>query len=681
MPLGCVIAHFTRLTMNKYAEEGLAVAKEALKPVSSVIDALLGPKIARLKSWSLHRDVASRAEHFECGAPFASYLTRLLKRAAGVTTLVFPQQVLLLPALYEPLKLEARDHGEAVGNSLAQRSDGSQRAQKRRYVTESSLVRSSARTCIIDGAGMGKTTFTRHLILRELVSGSLIPLFLELRRIADGTTLLESLARDLDELDKPFDRDVFLHLLQQGRFLIVLDGLDEVASDARGRLCAEIEELSSKAPQSAIVLTSRPEVGLPTMSKARLLTFAPLSVGQAKNVVRRYDAIGGIDVGERLISRFDSLPDQFLRTPLLVALLYRSFGYNGAVSTKITSFYDELYAALYKGHDLTKSGFARAKQSGLDYEAFRQLLRGFAFLMIARQRVTLSTSSAAIQLIEEARALTGVHPGSCAAFLDDLLLAVPLLVRDGSELRFAHKTIGEYFAAEYLCYTQGGGRIAHDMRLSDRHDRFYETLSFVREINPSLFKRVVAKPIGEAFLAHMQECPLPALRTLLFVAPESRCILSVESSNPRSSDDLDLPHVQSFYVHARIEKRGLKFRLRFAVGGAKQPLVGTVASLFCVQPQKRSVPIDWETFADLPEGEWFRLDDPFVATSRWAASLELVCSDLTAIYLNQGRGDRTHGDKIVFAEHKIHAILRELQEEEQAQSLISVLLGNTPTLE
>lgn len=373
-----------------YEAAALSVAKEALKPTSGVVDALLAPKLKRLRNWASDSDLRTRIDNKRLEEAFATYMRRLLRKVSGVPTLIFPQQVLTLPAIYEPLALEERPHTTDLKRVADQSSTGGMAPSSRRRVAELSLTRPGRRSYIIDSAGMGKSTFARHLVMREMVERDRIPIFFELRRISEGAALSESLAKDLDELHQVFDREAFLLLLSVGNFLLVLDRLDEVATAARAGLCVQIEELAMKADKSAIILTSRPEVPLPTLSGARLLTFAPLSTTQAQSLVRRYDAIGQIDVGERLIARFPTLPEQFLRTPLLVALLYRSFGYNGEVSAKITSFYDELYAALYKGHDLTKAGFAREKESGLDYDAFRRLLRGFAFILIARQKVDVA---------------------------------------------------------------------------------------------------------------------------------------------------------------------------------------------------------------------------------------------------------------------------------------------------
>lgn len=456
----------------------------------------------------------------------------------------------------------------------------------------------------------------------------------------------------------------------------MLDGLDEVPSGARATLSHQIEELSTRAAKCTIILTSRPDVPLPTMTGSRLLTIAPLSEEQSKSLVRRYDAVGNIDVGERLISRFETLPQQFLRTPLLVALLYRSFGYNGEVSSKISSFYDELYSALYKGHDLTKAGFAREKQSALDFDSFRRLLRGFAFLLVAQQRAVLANATTAHEAIEAAGRLTSVSPTSASAFLNDLLLAVPLMVRDGRELRFAHKTIAEYFAAEHLAYAPGGAEIFPDMCHRDHASKFIETVGFVSEISPVMFKNVAAKPIAEAFLAHRPDIENSALRTLSFIAPGA-CIYVGRDSDHEPGEGLSPPKgaVKTYLKIATAD--GKRYLLGIAVAHQINPLLPLVNTVL----GEEYIPDGCATTApsrlkDLVRTPWVPVTDPRL----WNPAVEPLIDELVAHVLS----DLLHSEWTVsertsytFNDTRAALLLSELESEEQTRTLLHKLIRPT----
>lgn len=476
----------------------VAAGKEALKPVSSFADALAAPWITRLRRWAADRDLASRLEDPALPNAFASYARRLSERVSVLST-VIAREPLPLSTVYEPLALFS--------------------ATERIVVPDAELRREGARSFVVDGAGMGKSTFARHLITQAFEADDLVPVLLELRRVEEGVGLNEAIARQFDDFDRPFDRDLLLRLFSVGRFFFVLDGLDEVAAEKRATLLSQIEELAVGAERSALVLTSRPETALPSVPGARAYRIRPLTIGQAESLVRRYDkALGDLDIGERLIAEFTAAPDRFWETPLLVALLYRTFGYTNSVSTKVSIFYDELYNALYKGHDLTKSGYVRPKESGLDVSEFRRLLRGFAFLLITNQKNSLASEAEAQQIAADAMRMTAVASATPATLVDDLLAAVPLLVRDGSEIRFVHKSVAEFFAAEFLSIGNPvGEQLITDILNGPLPRRFVAVFDFIAELDPSLWKRSIVAPLAEEAAAFDPEERNPLLRSLSFV--------------------------------------------------------------------------------------------------------------------------------------------------------------------
>ncbi|HKR21297.1 MAG TPA: hypothetical protein VJS17_01835, partial [Pyrinomonadaceae bacterium] len=60
------------------------VANEALKPVSAFIDALLGPKLQRIRNWSEKRELSSRIGSRVIDQHLDAYLRRLLRTICGI---------------------------------------------------------------------------------------------------------------------------------------------------------------------------------------------------------------------------------------------------------------------------------------------------------------------------------------------------------------------------------------------------------------------------------------------------------------------------------------------------------------------------------------------------------------------------------------------------------------------
>lgn len=110
---------------------------------------------------------------------------------------------------------------------------------------------------------MGKSTFSKYLVLDVFEATNKIPLFLELRRIDDNESLLGKLSKELDAEQNDIDEKFIILLLDQGEYVIILDGYDELSENARKKIGPQITELALKCEKNNIVLTSRPEVGLP----------------------------------------------------------------------------------------------------------------------------------------------------------------------------------------------------------------------------------------------------------------------------------------------------------------------------------------------------------------------------------------------------------------------------------
>jgi hypothetical protein len=480
------------------------IATEALKPFSGVIDALLSTKLKRLKLWSERQELNSRLESIVIDNLLDNYLRRLLKRVCGITTIAFPQQVLPLTSIYEPLKVRQKTSFKSV----------------KRTLLSLQTLKMGNNCIIVDSAGMGKSTYAKHLAIEILNSADKIPIFLELRRIDDTESLLEKLTRELDETQDDIDEELLLMLLDEGGFVIILDGYDELTDQTRERIGPQITELAIRCDKNSLILTARPEVNLPEIPDSKIFTIDHLERKQAESLVLRYDAVAKIGIGKELIGQFDLVSEAFLQTPLLVVLLYRTFGFNRSIATKITSFYDDVFNAFYKGHDLSKAGFARPKLSELDAEDFRRLLRGFSFLLSARQIDNLKSISDAILFIEEAIKLTSIKPVSPSTFLDDLLLTVPLLTKDGTEIRFIHKSIREFFSAEFLAYTPQSEPIIEKIRDGNLKDSFINPFQYLSELNPSLFRRLIVAPLAKKILAEKRPIKDPYIRTVCFLELE-----------------------------------------------------------------------------------------------------------------------------------------------------------------
>ncbi|MDD2369894.1 MAG: NACHT domain-containing protein [Sulfuricurvum sp.] len=451
-----------------------------IKAISPITDVLLNAKFDKLKTWVNEHNLNKQLKDDELNKFFFPYFKRLYKKVSTIQTIVFPQQELDIEEIFEPLFLKDREHlGEVKCIKILDILDGSS------YI-------------IIDDAGMGKSTFAKSLTLTAIREMDLVPIFIELRTL-DEKNLLDTLRNELNSVNTIFNNDVFLKLLEMKKFLIVLDGFDEISFAQQPRIAQEISELSIKS-EISLVLTSRPENQLPRIPHSKALKFIPLRIDQTKSLIHRYDVVARLEIGEKLIKELDKVPSRFLQTPLLVALLYRTYGFNNSIASKTSTFYDEIYNAMYKGHDLTKVGFSREKKSSLDYEDFRKLLRAFAFILLTTKNENIKSLSEAAQHIEKASKLSKIVPSASLNFLNDLLSSVPLMYKDGNHYRFMHKTIMEFFAAEFIAYSDNALGLLQQIYTTKIAKVFEKSFDYLEELKPHLFKKIIVHDIATKYL-------------------------------------------------------------------------------------------------------------------------------------------------------------------------------------
>ncbi|MEA5500671.1 NACHT domain-containing protein [Limnoraphis robusta] len=117
---------------------------------------------------------------------------------------------------------------------------------------------------ILGKPGAGKTTFLKHLAI-QCIGGAFqaerVPVFITLKDFADikeHPNLLEYLQNLLKRYSDEMEDIVTLSsLLKAGKFLILLDGLDEVREIDSSRILREIKQLSQQFPQNQFVITCR----------------------------------------------------------------------------------------------------------------------------------------------------------------------------------------------------------------------------------------------------------------------------------------------------------------------------------------------------------------------------------------------------------------------------------------
>lgn len=458
--------------------------------VDPLISTLIAPKLERLKAWlkkeQLNNDVADN--FFE--NKFEEFLYRTYKNCSTINVLVFPNQQIEIKNIYHPLSIRSsKDHSKYTIDTF-----------KKEYIEPHKNI------LISDNAGMGKSTLMKWISLSLIEQSISIPILIELKKIKADHKLLDEIYDQINPIDKSFDKELIIRFLELGSFTILLDGFDEIEYDQRETVIADIKELVTKADKNWFILTSRPDPELTSFGEFQLFNIEPLSKNEAFALIDKYDQINNNHLSDKLKENIEEKiqhVQEFLSNPFLVSLLYKTYTYNKDIPSKKSTFYEEVYYALYKHHDLSKDGFKRNKKSGLDIHDFRLVLRMLAF-DTAKQVKVEYTDVQLIDFLKSVNAKLSEVNFKELSYVEDLELNVPLFVRDGTLIKWAHKSVQDYFAAEFISSHEKKSDILNRI-YSAKKGSYLQILDFVAELEPQVFKETIIYQLLKKYVRYCEE--------------------------------------------------------------------------------------------------------------------------------------------------------------------------------
>lgn len=468
-----------------------AIGDEAARTLTSMATEAT---VAWSKRFFLKSRLYSRLTvHDAVRAQLESYAAASFQRMAIVGGIALRRKRALLRDVYVPLTLIPVGGGTSV-----------------RVVQGSSyLLNVGARTWISDSAGVGKSTLLQYLWLNEIGVSHTLPILVELRRLKPHLPLLDQI-RELVGIGSGDTRDDLHAMLHSGDVRLLFDGLDEVGLDARSRVFDSLARFCIAYRRCPVIISSRPEPGLQPLREFEEFRLAPLAEADARELIRKYDPEGS--VADALLSELDkpkvhSQVAEFLTNPLLVSLLYLAYRHKPAVPDVRPLFFRQVFDALFESHDLDKeTGYVRAKLSGLNADRFHRVVRSVAMRHCAENTYQFSRDRV-LDAIERSAAIVEERSLSASAFLEDLLYRVPLLREDGVEIRWAYRSLAEYFAAEFVARDvyKAQDEVLLSMASGATCARMINVLDLFMDISPAVFRRVIVADLLKRFAVHVAQ--------------------------------------------------------------------------------------------------------------------------------------------------------------------------------
>lgn len=360
------------------------------------------------------------------------YLLRSYDGVCSVKTLVSPDKSLNIGEIYVAPKFQLSDRilsDEAIYRSI---SDGSR--------------------CIITGiAGQGKSVYLKWLFARfSAENRGRIPFFIQLREFSESIESIEQWIKLQIAGGRGIDQAYIEELLRVTPMLVLLDGLDEVAPVNRRAIRKLISDFSDQFPNAAVFLTSRPDREFVSWNRFKVLRISNYDSATAKRLVRRFPVDSRVK--QTFIARmedeyFAKYPSLFAN-PLLIGMMFITFWKNNYIPEKEHLIYEKAFDALHFMHDQTKFLYKRPMYSGLGEDDFRKYWIVFCFVSYLDGLYKLGNKDIK-NVVSKVNNIANFSVDA-DLYIKDLTESVCMLIDDGDEYAFIHRSFQEYFCARYF---------------------------------------------------------------------------------------------------------------------------------------------------------------------------------------------------------------------------------------
>lgn len=516
--------------MEALATTSIALATPLIK---QAIEKYITPKLNNLLKTG---EIEYKKNLIPIGTHFEEYLNRSYERFSIINTLIVKNRQKLLKEIYIPLTISKQSSNDKKESYTIDR-----------YPDE--IFKKYNNILITDTAGMGKSTLAKRIFIDIIDNGYGIPILIELRRLSENKNVISEILEQLNSIKNDFDDNLFLELLKDDNFIFIFDGFDEIAISEREAVTTDIQNFISKTNNNKFLLTSRPENALASFGDFQDFKINPLKKEEAYSLLKKYDNEGV--VSKKLIEKLEAPESKpikdFLQNPLLVSLLFIAFDFKQTLPLKKHIFYRQVYDANFETHDLTKGdSYIHEKYSKLDIDDFHRVLRYIGFACIGKQKIEF-TKDEILQLISSAKNFCKGIKFSESDFLSDLLKTVPIFCKDGIYYKWAHKSLQEYFAAQfiYLDSKEKQQSILLQIYNSKNIEKYANLLDLYYDIDYNEFRNIILYEFlkdycfrYEAFMQEGENIHYKSKEERIYLLLQSESFIVNEKTNSKGIDDI-----------------------------------------------------------------------------------------------------------------------------------------------
>ncbi|MEC4817858.1 MAG: NACHT domain-containing NTPase [Scytonema sp. PMC 1069.18] len=387
---------------------------------------------------------------------------------------------------------------ELLQNSDTEELDRFGLCETQKRVPGLNAVQEHSKLMVLGKPGAGKTTFLKYLAI-QCIEGQFqsdrFPIFITLKDFAEAPkqpSILEYIAQQLSKC-KVTDANLKAEqLLEQGKVLILLDGLDEVREEDTKRVLKQVQEFSYQYHTNQFVITCRIAAKEYTFQGFTEVEVADFDFDQIATFAQNWFRLKDPVKGERFIQKLkENEPILELATnPLLLTLLCLVFGEAGDFPANRSELYTEGVDVLLKKWDVTRNIERDRLYKDLSLQRKEDLLSQIALTTFEQKDYFFKKKTVEAYIVDFISNLCNASTEQKELELDSeaVLKSIEaqhglLVARATGIYSFSDLTFHEYFAAREITRKSAWERLVEHITEKRWREVFLLTVGMMREAN------------------------------------------------------------------------------------------------------------------------------------------------------------------------------------------------------
>ena len=309
---------------------------------------------------------------------------------------------------------------------------------------------------IIGFAGSGKSMLMKHIFLKTLENYRLIPLVIELRFLNDYQGNLTDYIYDkiLNNRLSPNNK-ILERILAEGNFLFLFDGYDEIYSKSKSKITNEIDKFIDRYSKNRFIITSRPGANVESVPRFDSMYVKSLEKGEIETFINVQLAQTDYpEMAKKIIEAIKKGQSEsyqaYLGNPLLLSMFILTFESHPVLPKLKSRFYWNVFDTLASRHDSVtkKGGYQHERRTNLQAEELESILKWFSYHSLFEGKFSFDRQ----YLSQKLQAIKTKLKYTCNVddLIDDLTISLAIMIIDGLEFKFPHRSMQEYFAATLI---------------------------------------------------------------------------------------------------------------------------------------------------------------------------------------------------------------------------------------